>query len=569
MNNLLPLIIVCCAIAIAVCCRQLTASLLKPFRCLMRRLSQSVAQGVLFFFCLTLLCELLLGLCVRMPEPMVHDEFAYLLAADTFASGRLTNPTHPRWEHFESFHIIHQPTYQAKYPPAQGLLLAVGQVITGYPIAGAWLGMAAASAAVFWMLCGWVPRRWAVYGGFLVSLNASFLTGWGLSYWGGQTALLGGALLFGAYPRLKARPQVTTSLILALGLVILANSRPYEGLLAALPVACALLFWLIGTSRPQLSIALSRIILPLALVLLPAFLWMGYYNFRVTGDALKFPYQAWIEQYWPHSLDNVLFADQGHTDETKTIRSLYSYDINAAPDQPPILHQFDQSRFSLPVKLLKFDLVYTGSYMVGLICLCGIGALFRNRKNLFVLLTATLVIVGVLIQDTSGHPHYLAPIGCLLILMQVQCLRYVFLWKRHWRSVGKMLVATVLLLTALTTLASAAAGALPAAVSEFHQWAVVRQQILEKLEDTEGKHLVLVNYRPDHSVHKEWVYNRADIDQAKVVWARVLEPDKNQQLLDYFKDRTVWIVEGDATIPELTPYTNRQHSKEQKGQPAR
>jgi hypothetical protein len=121
------------------------------------------------------------------PAPQIHDEFSYLLAADTYVHGRLANPPHPLWVHFESFHILQQPTYASKYLPAQGAILAVGQALTGYPIVGAWLALGLACAAVCWMLQAWVPSRWALVGGLLAALHPSLLSLWGSSYLPGNT----------------------------------------------------------------------------------------------------------------------------------------------------------------------------------------------------------------------------------------------------------------------------------------------------------------------------------------------------------------------------------------------
>src|SRR4029434_7197731 len=169
-----------------------------------------------------------LSLLRRMPEPSVHDEFSYLLTADTFTHGRLSNPTHPLWVHFESIHIIQQPTYASKYPPAQGLMLALGQLIGGHPIVGVWISTALASAALCWMLFAWLPPWWAILGSLLAALHPGILFNWGQSYCDGTVAMMGGALVFGAMRRIMRRPRLHDAVLLGVGLAVLANSRPYE-----------------------------------------------------------------------------------------------------------------------------------------------------------------------------------------------------------------------------------------------------------------------------------------------------------------------------------------------------
>jgi hypothetical protein len=83
---------------------------------------------------------------------------------------------------------------------------------------------------------------------------------------------------------------------------------------------------------------------------------------------------------------------------------------------------------------------------------------------------------------------------------------------------------------------------------------VSRAAIQERLSHTPGKHLILVRYDADHNIHDEWVYNGAEIDSAKVLWARDIDPQQNSKLFAYFKDRQIWRVNPDEDNTELVPY---------------
>ena len=234
---------------------------------------------------------------VYLPAPRLHDEFSYLLAADTFARGRVANPTHPQWVHFETFHVLHEPVYASKYPPLQGAVLAFGKVALGHAITGAWLATAFAAAACCWMLQGWLPGRWALLGGALVALHTGIQFYWSQSYWGGSLALAGGALLFGALPRVLRAPRPGDALLLAAGVAILANSRFYEGFVVSALVAVVLSAKLLGPGRPPLGATLRRLVLPAGALLAVVAVAMGVYNQRVTGDAFTLPYQVYEAAY--------------------------------------------------------------------------------------------------------------------------------------------------------------------------------------------------------------------------------------------------------------------------------
>src|SRR5205814_10513804 len=127
---------------------------------LLARLARRAWVAMLIVGATSLLLAAIPTIISSPPVPYVTDEFSYLLSADTLAHGRLTNPSPPMSEHFETPHVLVRPTYASKYPIGQGAALAVGQMLFGLPIVGAWLASALACVAIVWALRAVAQPSW-------------------------------------------------------------------------------------------------------------------------------------------------------------------------------------------------------------------------------------------------------------------------------------------------------------------------------------------------------------------------------------------------------------------------
>jgi hypothetical protein len=512
------------------------------------RFAERRALAIVSLAAAAILIRLSLLWLLPIPIPRIADEFSYLLAADTFAHGRLTNPTHPLWVFFDTVHVLQQPTYMSKYQPAQGAVLAAGQLL-GHPWIGVLLSVGLMCAALLWMLQGWLPSRWALLGGVLAMFRLGISSYWVDSYWGGAVAATGGALVVGALPRIMRYWRTRDALLLALGAAILANSRPMEGLLICAPVM-AILFWqLCSNKSPSLRVSLARVIMPFLGAMILCGIFTGYYNWRLTSHPLLFPEELHFRQYSvaPAFLWQKIGPPAHY--QNPQFESVY----NGWARQYSIKNRVDSvgsaAKHLVVVVMSKF--VYFFLWPELCVPLLAVPWMLGDRRVRYLIFQFVICLLGWF-SAVWFLPHYAAPATAIIFALLVQSARHVRRWEFHGRRVGIGLTRAMVLFAVILAPLHQRAGTLEPVTSKPPTIGY-RAKFAADLAAMPGEHLALVRYGV--SVDSgEWVYNAADIDHAKIVWAREIPGIDDRPLLDYFRGRRVWLVEPDAIPPRITPY---------------
>ena len=122
----------------------------------------------------------------------------------------------------------------------------------------------------------------------------------------------------------------------------------------------------------------------------------------------------------------------------------------------------------------------------------------------------------------------------------LQVIRHLRVWKPGDNPVGLTMVRLLVTICVAMAALRIAARPLHLEVSEWpasmwtgmwygpEHFGTERASIEETLERQPGGQLVLVRYAPGHNTLDEWVYNAADIDASKVIWAREMDAASNR-----------------------------------------
>ncbi len=479
------------------------------------------------------------------PQPIIHDEFNHLLVADTLGAGKLSYPSHPLWTFFESMHLCQTPAVFSRFPPGQGLALAIGNVLGGDPIVGVWLIAAGMTFSLFWAIRAFVPNAIALITTIIVFSHVMILSYWAQGYMGGGLAVIGGAIVVGSWRRLSEHSSFSLGLLLTLGLGILAFSRPFEGVLLFVPISAQLLYWLFKKARPNLGAAAKGFACG-AVVIIAS---LACYNLGTTGKVTTHPYTLYSTRYestptfvWQEKKPPIKFRHP----EMAAAEVFFS-------------QSYDMHRKSIRDFLTanKGKLNFAIRFFLSPVALIGLLFAIPSFRRPSHLLLLTMLALGAL--GMAGlfffFTHYVAPFVVVLAVLVATGYWRLSKVRFRGRPIGAIIVSVLIIVPLVAVVLECRERLNSSLPTPF----LVQKSKLEDELSAGGssRHLVFVRYGEEHSFHFEWVYNKADLKNAPVIWAHDMGDSMNRELIDFEKDRKVWLfrVESDFSRTDFQPYS--------------
>jgi hypothetical protein len=299
---------------------------------------------------------------------------------------------------------------------------------------------------------------------------------------------------------------------------------------------------------------------PLCLVLAATVAGIGYYCWRVTGNPFHMPYEVEKQTYGvaPYLLWQPMSPPPAY--HHALIREMY---VNRLPQ----MYRFSRLPIGLLAKAYGAWTFYLWPALtfpvLMLVVVLPSGFSWRqiHNRTRFLLLIFVTMVAGLALE-TFFEPHYASPLTGVILALDLVAMRQLRWWRFSGMCSGLFLVRAIPVICVIMFVLRAAAGPMHIPLTESYvpAWHQIgpksfgRAAMLRRLQQLAGPQLVIVRYRPGRDPFEEWVYNEADIDAAQVVWARDMSPAENEELIKYFKDRRLWLLEPDEKPPRLSQY---------------
>ncbi len=378
------------------------------------------------------------------------------------------------------------------------------------------------------------------------------------SYWGGGVAALGGALVFGAIPRVLEGATIRHSLIAGVGTALSLTTRPYESVF----FLAFVLGWVLWRAKSAgLWHRLPSALLPGAVVVVATGLFMCYQDLRVTGNPLRLPYIEVQHQYGVNQ-PLIFFPDVF---------------VSGVRDRQITAEAATQIRFHKRLRTIPGFLAKEAGWLrttwrcfLGFLPLPPLLWAWAARRQLAFFVAFGAITVVALANALYGYffGHYDAPLAVAWLLLMMIGWRQMRCWKYHGRPVGLAFSRALSISVVLSPWVLYAARAAEPIWPSLQTWNRRvedefsvhnnRALTLACLEAQPGRQLAIVRTPPSsRDPGPEWVYNSADMNSQRVLWADDLGEAENRTLMRHFSGRTVWLIESDEDPVRIAPLSGQ------------